>query len=58
MASLLPATMLHPTEDFIMKHRYFATEYIAEYKGDAGPLRSTLYHIRQRIRARSKIVTH
>jgi len=33
--------MLHPTEDFIMKHRYFATEYIAEYKGDAGPLRST-----------------
>jgi hypothetical protein len=50
--------MLHPTEDFIMKHRYFATEYIAEYKGDAGPLRSTPYHIRQRIRARSKIVTH
>jgi hypothetical protein len=32
MASLLPATMPHPTEHIIMKHRYFATEYIAEYK--------------------------
>jgi hypothetical protein len=28
MVSLLSATMLHPTQDFIMKHRYFTTEYI------------------------------
>src|SRR5262249_4770939 len=28
----VPATMHHPTEDIIMKHHYFATEYIAEYK--------------------------
>jgi hypothetical protein len=32
MASLLPATMLHPTEDIITKQRYFATECIADCK--------------------------